>query len=326
MSDAPVSLALIGCPEDINVWRDIAARLRHGTFRVAVDADPRRAQSAAEALRAGDAVSSCETALDQHGEDFDAVVIHNPLVHGPEVAKRAAESGKHILASSPVAATMSDVKSLIATCNQSGVHLGICGTSRFVPSIQTVMQRLANGKLGEPGLLRFHHWESRSDQPLVKTLYNAVDLAIWLFGALPREIQAVGKQSAGSTADWDYVQLHFGFPAGGMALLDFSTSLPEGQSYDSWSLIGSRGAAYADDHHNTHLLYAGDHPRALISREGLGHQILEYQAFIDAIREGQPPPVSGSDCLAVHQVIDAVMRSLDLGSVCRIEGGRDESV
>ena len=48
------------------------------------------------------------------------------------------------------------------------------------------------------------------------------------------------------------------FPEGGMALIDCSRALqPSCDPYFSLTVIGSTGAAYADDHHNTNLLYKG---------------------------------------------------------------------
>lgn len=84
-----------------------------------------------------------------------------------------------------------------------------------------------------------------------------------------------------------------------LAILDFALALPSGQSYDSLCLIGSKGAAYADDQNNTHLLYGGGHPAALVSGPGHLHIVREHQAFVDAVLHQTPPRVGG-EVRAIH--------------------------
>ena len=245
------------------------------------------------------------------------MVIPSPLRHDPSAARLAAEAKKHVLVGSPAAGTLEEVGATIDACKKAGVTFAVGQTLRCTPSIQTIKKSLAGGKLGEPGILRVHRWrgkENGSPTTLVEKLFTDIDLALWLFDTNPTEIYVLGR------LDNDYLQVHFGFPEGGMAILDFSTSLPAGKGYASVSLIGSRGAAYSDDHHNTHLLYGGGDPAALISNPDQGHVAVELQAFVNTIANKTRPPHGNVDCLAIHQVVDAVKRSLDSGQVLRFQG------
>jgi hypothetical protein len=105
-----------------------------------------------------------------------------------------------------------------------------------------------------------------------------------------------------------------------MAVLDFSERLPAGQAYHSLSLIGSAGAAYADDHHNTHLLFAETNPTALISDSGNG-RLHELQTFVDRVAQRDSPSFDSDTILAVHRVINAVERSIELRQVVQESGG-----
>jgi predicted dehydrogenase len=129
---------------------------------------------------------------------------------------------------------------------------------RFQPSIVAVKQALDAGKLGLAGLLRIHCWQPSASEA-IDLLESQLDLAVWLFGDRPTDVYSC--QRAG------YRQIHLGFKDGGMALIDIDRSLPEGNAYDSLSLIGSTGAAYADDHHNTQLLFGEPGPRALLTSQ-----------------------------------------------------------
>ena len=214
---------------------------------------------------------------------------------------------------------------MIEACQRNGVCFAVRETLRFTPCVKVIKDRLASGNLGDPCLLRVHRWRSISidKSPLLAdTLFADVDLAMWLLDARPTEVYALARGGDGSAGTRpDYVQVHFGFPSGTMALLDFSAALPEGKGYDSLSLIGSSGAAYADDHNNTHLLFTGGNPAALISGQGDGHHCLEFQSFVDAINGQTEPLVSGKECLAVHQVIEAIERSLEAKQVIRDQRG-----
>lgn len=118
-------------------------------------------------------------------------------------------------------------------------------TDRFMPSIMQVQEATASGKLGEQGLLRIHDWRASSTINTARVA-SQIDLACWIFAAIPQNTYAVEREG--------YVQIHFGFAGGGMAIIDLDSTIPVDTSYYSLSLIGSSGAVYADDHHNTNLL------------------------------------------------------------------------
>jgi predicted dehydrogenase len=281
----PVRLALVGDPDDVGIKAMAMERVRGGQVAFT-------ARSMPQAL--------------QNNSPFDAAVVHSAVD-----AIAGAESGKHILVDAPVANSVEEAELLIAAAEKTGVILGVAHLLRYAPANQTIMDRLSNGKLGEPGLLRVHRWNSRPEQPLAAKLYGDVDFAIHLFAALPTEIYSLGRGNG------KYVQIHLGFPMGGMAILDFSAGLPNGQSYDSLSLIGSAGAAYSDDHHNSHLMLAGEHPTALISGSGNGMSC-ELQTFIDRISAGNADPTVANSILAVHRVINTVHQSMTSKQVLQV--------
>jgi predicted dehydrogenase len=189
--------------------------------------------------------------------------------------------------------------------------------------VQAVKEYLDAGKLGLPGLLRIHAWESWDSHGC---LAREIDLACWYFGEPPNAIYASRSQPLGSSqAGTDYLQLHFGFAGGGMALIDHAHTLRPGGGYYSLSLIGSAGAAYADDHHNVQLLNPGDHATALLTGQGALHLVAELQEFIDAIHEQREPAVTSADALRAVQVAEAVAALAD-GEALRWNGQQYEVV
>ena len=293
MSDSQLRLALISHPDNLPARSEALRRVRGGEVTVTAD--------------------SMEAALGENTE-FGAAVVESPAD-----AARAIAAGKHVLVAAPAADSLEDTESLLRAAEEAGVFLAVGGLAVNVPANRVILDRLSSGKLGEPGLLRVHCWSGGSSRPLASKLYGHIDLAIRFFGSSPAELYCIARE------DQSYLQAHLGFAGGGMAVLDFSDRLPSGQGYDSLSLIGSSGAAYSDDHHNTHLLFTGGHPAALIDDCGDG-LLAEVQAFVDAVGGEVLPPTDGEAILAVHRVLEAIGRSSESAGVLHDRGGSYEPV
>ena len=228
-----------------------------------------------------------------------------------------------MLVASPLAESVGAAERVIETCRSSDVTLMVGHSQRFVPSRRAVKAALDSGKLGEPGLLRIHCWTALAEEHDAKAIttrqaVDGIDLAHWIFAALPNRVYAVGRPG--------YAQVHLGFPNGGMALIDYAMNLPDGDGYSSLSVIGSTGAAYADDHHNRNLLFCSGVPRAVDVGEGSSHLITQLAEFVSAIEEDREPSISGNDGKAAVQVAEAAVASLESRRVMRLTGGSYELV
>ncbi len=249
-------------------WRDYEsalARLPDVSITAVVDARASAGRQSCDHLGASVAAGSLDELLDGHAPLFDAVVIHSRVPERRDLVGRAAEAGKHVLVDMPIGCSVEDTEAVIEACASAGVHLMVGGPLRRMPYQLAVRESLDAGKLGAPGLLRIHHWSTgaggkaadgqSADLAIAELTTEEIDLACWLFGAAPDAVYAVAlgnDVSAGPVG----VQLHLGFPAGGMALIDCIRSASEARDpYFTLTLIGSKGAAYADDHHNANLLF-----------------------------------------------------------------------
>jgi predicted dehydrogenase len=76
------------------------------------------------------------------------------------------------------------------------------------------------------------------------------------------------------------------------------------------SVIGSSGAAYADDHQNSQLLYRGGPPQAFQAGEGTRHLAVMIQEFVDAIATNKDLSPTVTAWRSVLSVVDAVRQSL----------------
>ena len=251
-------------------------------------------------------------------DECDAVVIPANTPARETLCQEALQAGKHLLIEMPLAETSEAAQSLIEACAKAGVRLMAGNAKRYLPSMRTVKEVLAAGKLGQPGLLRIHRWDAHpSAQSLLQRLVCEIDLVVWLFGTSPTEVYAVGRD--------EYVQVHFGFPEDGMALIDV-TIVPNATPYYSLSLIGSTGAAYADDHHNMQLLYQAEKPTSLLTSQGSLHHLAQLQEFVDAVNENRQPAISGGDGLLALQIAETVTASMNQSRAAHLSGDRYEFV
>ena len=122
-----------------------------------------------------------------------------------------------------------------------------------------------------------------------------------------------------SAVNDDYIQFHLGFTNGGMAMIDLAASLPSGGDYYSLTMIGEKGAAYADDHHNMNLLYSGGQPSAIRSNQGHAELVHQLQEFVDVIDGKYEQTVSLADTICAVQVVDQVLESANTREVVKKE-------
>jgi predicted dehydrogenase len=230
-------------------------------------------------------------------------------------------SGIHVALVADPCPRADEVEALYAAARTAGVTFAVVNPDRYLPSRQLLRKQLPT-PLGEPGLIRSHRWTPATDNPtdpphLPGPLLLDLDVALWLAGQRPDRVYAIEPKAEGVAGR--YVQVHLGFPGGGMAVLDFTNRLPAGDGYQSLSVIAAGGAAYADDHQNVQLVYGGGHPRAVRTEERAGQLAAVAQEFVDAIGPGGGR-TGADEWRTVFAVAEAVRRSLADGRPVPLEG------
>lgn len=242
----------------------------------------------------------------------DAVLLGSP---GPSFAATAARLLARRLPLLVVAdpcPPWSAVAAAADAARQAAVPFALVSPDRYLPSRQLIACQLS--ALGEPGLIRLHRWSSPPGPP--DALLRDLDAALWLMGRPPERVFAVAPASPVG----HYTQVHLGFAGGAMALLDHTDRLPPGDGYTSLSVIAAGGAAYADDHANTHLLYRGGRAHALPADERAGQYAGLAQDFLDDLRAGRDPSAHTAAWREVYAAAGAVARSLAAGQAVTPEG------
>lgn len=297
-------------------------------IRLAVSGDEARWQMVSVRLRGGSINCSLGTA-DSHRvpEACDAVLLVTPSPQAAGLIEQALADGKHVLLASPTELLPGELESFSASAQRAGVQFAVVNPDRYLPSRQLLRQQLDAGKLGRPGLIRMYRWEptpassATTSQSLPSPLLIDLDLAVWLMGLRPNVVFATETrrttvgQEGGRT-----IQVHLGFPDGPMALIGYSSALPPGDDYRSLSVMGSAGAAYADDHQNMQMIYRGHHPQALRAEEGIRPLVNLTQDFVDALEAKRDLSSGLAEWLRVRTIARAVEQSLSSRQAISMEG------
>ena len=175
---------------------------------------------------------------------------------------------------------------------------------RFAPDVQAIANSLRAGKLGKPGLFRMHDWAPTNiDRKNIHKI-AAVDLSRWLFEEDPNSVYGTCSSSGECSL------IHLGFPGGGMAILDFTDSLPAGEGYRSLCLIGLKGGAYADDHRNRNLFFTGGAPEALPPDFERSFIQPMLEDFVARVQKGESSSKSNQDYRNAQEIVS-------IASACR---------
>jgi predicted dehydrogenase len=250
----------------------------------------------------------------------DAVVFAEaPAEMGAiEAALRA---GKHVLyAADPCVAT-ADWAALQALALQQSVRLTLVNPDRWRPSRRLVKQLIPD-KLGQAALVRMHRWDS-SGRPAIfpaglpGPLWRDIDTALWLAGRTPNVVFAL-QHGLVVGAGACLLHVHFGYADGGMALIDYDNRLPAGDPYHALSVIGTTGAAYADDQENMQLLYRGGRSQALRAEEDRQVYRDLIQSFADSLRAKQDLSEQAVPWQQVVAVAEAIGESLATGKAVHL--------
>jgi predicted dehydrogenase len=276
--------------------RRILPRLRGGTVTAIVDANLARGKRTATDLGLATWAASTQELHEKHGDAFDAWAAAIP--RGWLIAAHD---------NRPLDPRPEAWDDLPAGWVWGHAH-------RFLPSVRTIKESLNSGKLGAPGLVRIHHWLPHGSGDALPASLPLIDIACWLVDQRPTVVFAQ------SGTERRYVQVHLGFDDDRMALLDCTTGLPEGNGYDSLSVIASTGAAYADDHHNRQLVFKGGRTDAVSTREDELVLLAILQEFIDATKAGRPPSCGAAEWKRARSLQTAVEQSLSAGQSVALGG------
>jgi myo-inositol 2-dehydrogenase/D-chiro-inositol 1-dehydrogenase len=285
-------------------------------------------------------------------KDVDLVVVMLPNHLHAEVAVAAAEERKHVIVEKPLCVTLEEADRMIAACERAGVMLAYAEELCFAPKYERLRALAEQGAFGRVYHLRQSEkhsgphadwfWDVRraGGGVLMDMGCHAFGWFRWMLGPRFQPTEVLCRLDRHVHRDRTEGEDH------SLALVAFRD--PEGnvvtaQAEDSWAKLGgmddraevygTEGVAYADLFQGSAALVYSErgYDYALekagstrgwsfalaeeVYQQGYPH---EMQHFVDAVRRGEPPRVSGRDGRAVLELIYAAYLSAGRGAAVRL--------
>jgi myo-inositol 2-dehydrogenase/D-chiro-inositol 1-dehydrogenase len=269
--------------------------------------------------------------------DLDAVAICSSSDTHVDLLLAAAEAGKAVFCEKPVSLSLAELDRALGAVQSAGIPFQIGFNRRFDPGHASVREAVRSGAVGEPHLVRI---SSRDPEPpplkyvessgglFLDMMIHDFDMARYVTGREVVEVFARGAVRIdpmfAQADDIDTALVTLVHEDGCLTAIDNSRRAAYG--YDQRvEVLGSEGMAVSENpraHMGSVLTAAGErrppNPYFFLERY-LPSYVREWQAFVEAVRRGEDPPVSTVDARAPLVIGLAAGRSLREGRPVRVE-------
>jgi len=259
----------------------------------------------------------------------DALVLAVPPTLHPAIVEVACRAGKPLLIEKPLATSLAEARRIAGMLSASGVRAMVAHTLRFDSTIQTVRAHLPEiGPLHalylsqrfEPSTLAWLDRRAESGGGIVlHTGVHSFDLLRFLTGC---EVTRVWCRTAQiitrETEDSFAMTCELSNPSLAAVI---AGSRAMGGRVGLLELAGARGHLLADHVHGwVHLVRGTDRLTLTVpSPVPTVREVLD--AFVRALREGTPFPISIEDGLRAVAIADAAYRSTERGGESAVVAG-----
>jgi predicted dehydrogenase len=257
------------------------------------DADPERAREVALALNT-QAVTDYRELLPQ----VEAVSVAVPTSRHFAVVRDALTAGSQVLVEKPLTVTVAEADQLVALARKHGLILMVGHLERFNSAMEELKRRVTRPRFIESHRLAFYKERGTDVDVVLDLMIHDLDHVLNLVPSPIKEIRAAGISVLTDRIDLANVRLEFDDGC----IANLTASRMSFKSMRKFRLFQS-DAYLAVDFENRELTVAfkkagamGPIPGvALETRRFPQEDILskEIVAFVQAIRQGQEPPISG---------------------------------
>lgn len=260
--------------------------------------------------------------------EVDAVLICTSTDTHAEVIQAAATARKHIFCEKPLALDLGEIESALGAVRKAGVLLQVGFHRRFDPSFRRLWELLQAGKIGRPWLLRITSYDPApppltyvraSGGMFLDMTIHDFDMARYLLGEV-EEVYATGAAlvdpEIGKAGDIDTAVATLRFGSGALGVLANCRKAVYGHD-QRIEILGEKGGLFAENPrpHQAQVADAqGYHAAPLhpffVERYREAY-VAELRAFVEAVRAGKAPPVTGWDGKVAVVMGYAAKRSLE---------------
>ncbi len=291
-----------------------------------VDPDSARRVAAQRSWPGLRAYERLDEALATERLDFAAIAV--PIDQLPVCAREVLAAGVHVLVEKPTAPSEKDALAMIADAQARGLLLGVGHVERFNPAVIALKAKLEEGLIGHIYQMHARRLSPFPDRDSVRGVAldlatHDIDVMRYLTGAeVDRVFAETSQRHLDGAEDLLCATLRFENDANGLLEVNWLTPT----KVRELTVTGERGMFHVDYLSQNLCFY--EHPvqptewEALAGMRGPGEGDMvryalprreplrvEWEAFLDAVRLGQPAPVSGHDGLAALSTARAIQEA-----------------
>lgn len=265
---------------------------------------------------------------------IDAVAIASPGGDHPAHIQAVAEAGKHIFCEKPIGWAIEPVDRALTAVERAGVFLQIGFQRRFDPGFRRAHDLREQGALGEVQLLRsltrdpeLTNAEKVASWAIFReTMIHDFDILRWLSGSEPVEVYALADALVApqyrDRGLLDTAAVTVRFANGALATADASLQAVYGYDVRA-EVFGSEGMVTVGE---GRLDTAWHYSRSGVTRPQANWFLdlfgaaytAELAHFVECVRTGTPPAVTGADGRAALRMALAAIESVETGRPVRL--------
>lgn len=316
MTEREIRVGVAGVGHFGRIHASKYAQLPGARLVAVADADEARARAVAEEL----GCAALTDPLDLIGQ-VDAVSIAVPTSRHHEVARAFLEAGVHVLIEKPITAQVAEADALIALARARGLVLQVGHLVRFFAKDTGLLERVRAPIYIEASRITPYSPRVTDVSVVLDLMIHDIDLIMVLAGSPVTSVEAVGAPVISNHED--IVNARLGFESGAVANITASRVAFKSERkmrifqadrmFNVDSLAGTVDEILRPQGELRTLGPDLAHSGLEVTRHELGrHDALgaEIAAFVQSVREGREPVVSGEDGRAAldvaHRILGAV--------------------
>ena len=310
---------------------NIAGNLRSTLVAVA-DVYPQAAETLA--AKYGAEARSVDDVLND--PDIDAVLIASSTDTHSDLIEAATAAGKAVLCEKPVDLSLERAKACLEAAAQTGKPVMIGFNRRFDPNFGALKAASAAGEIGKAELLSITSFDPApppvsyikvSGGLFRDMMIHDFDMANFVMGERPVTIRAVGSSivdpEIGEAGDVDTAVVTMTYADGKIAVIKNSRRAVYG--YDQRvELLGSEGLLQAENMlentvvKSTTAGVASAKPTYFFLERYMPAYAVEWEAFVAAMLDGAPMPVTLEDGIAALAMAEAATEAAKSGQAVEV--------
>jgi UDP-N-acetylglucosamine 3-dehydrogenase len=249
-------------------------------------------------------------------------------------------AGKHVLCEKPISNNIEHAREMVRTADEKGLYFGINLNHRFVPPAAKAKQWLDDGKLGRPLLINMTMWIDNPNESSpwfhLRALHpHSLDIMRYFCGPV-RRVHAFANHApkpdgSGPRVCWSNAQINLEFADGVVGHLTGSYDAAPRHNLERCEVLGTEGRFVLDNCFVELTFYPRRGDELTVVRNSIMGGVTGFgetfkhriSRFLEQVSEGAPREeieASGRDGLAVQEIIEAAIRSIEGGSVETVAG------